>query len=297
MTISLAGLGQVASQTLGKGVHLAKHYAPEILTTVGVVGVVASAVLAAKATLKLEPVVDRLEDGLDLAKTQAAAAGETEKTKDVLYVYGRTVVDVVKLYGPSVSLGVGSIVCIVAAHGIMRRRNVALLAAYNVLEKSFSRYRDRVIEEFGADKDREYRMGFREEKVKNEETGKMEVITKLDPLAPSVYARWFDQVNSTRWEKRAEYNLVTLRCEQDYANDRLRARGYLFLNEVYERLGLEPSQAGQIVGWVISKDGGDNYVDFGMYDANNEGSRLFINGSAPGIFLDFNVDGVIIDKI
>jgi hypothetical protein len=95
---------------------------------------------------------------------------------------------------------------------------------------------------------------------------------------------------------------MTLRAQQEYANQKLQIQGYLFLNDVYDSLGIERSQAGQVVGWYIDKnrhsaESGDCYVDFGMYDFDSEGGRRFINGNAPGIFLDFNVDGVIVDKL
>ena len=88
-----------------------------------------------------------------------------------------------------------------------------------------------------------------------------------------------------------------LRNQQQYANDKLRANGYLFLNEVYEMLGIQKTQAGQIVGWVYDdkNENGDNYVDFGMYDVNRSTCRDFVNGYERSILLDFNVDGSILN--
>jgi hypothetical protein len=95
------------------------------------------------------------------------------------------------------------------------------------------------------------------------------------------------------WQKNSEHNKLFLKCQQSYANDMLQARGHVFLNEVYSWLGLEHSKAGAVVGWVINSDG-DNFVDFGIFDPGN--SR-FVNGQERSILLDFNVDGVIYDKI
>lgn len=303
MTIATmgAGLKLATSRTLFKGVHLAKKYSPEILTTVGVTGFVVSAIMAAKATLKLEPIVDKLNDELAQIKdfSDIATDGETKKAK--VKAYASTTVELGKTYGPTIALSVGSAVCIFSAHGIMRRRNVVLVAAYQTLEKAFGNYRERVVEEFGEEKDLEIRAGLRTDSIK--EDGKTIQVTTVDTNRvkdASPYGRWFDQVNSTEWNKLPEYNLMTLRANQEYANQKLQVQGYLFLNDVYSSLGIEPSQAGQVVGWHIDKKGpntGDCYVDFGIYDFESEGGRRFINGSAPGIFLDFNVDGVIIDKI
>ena len=87
--------------------------------------------------------------------------------------------------------------------------------------------------------------------------------------------------------------------QQNYANDTLKARGYLFLNEVYDMLGIPRTKAGQVVGWIYDEKHpiGDNFVDFGIVDVNNERSRAFMNGYERSIILDFNVDGNILDLI
>lgn len=304
MTIAImgAGLKLATSRTLFKGVYLARKYAPEILTSVGIAGFVVTAVMGAKATLKLEPVVDKLNDDLTRIKDIQHIHPEADIKRDKIRVYTHAVTSLGKTYGPTVALGIGSAVCIVSAHGIMRRRNVALVAAYQILEKSFTNYRERVIEEYGDDKDLEYRSGLKTESIK-EGNKSVQVTSELDRIkGASPYGRWFDQLNSTEWNKLPEYNLMTLRAQQEYANQKLQIQGYLFLNDVYDSLGIERSQAGQVVGWYIDKnrhstESGDCYVDFGIYDFASEGGRRFISGNAPGIFLDFNVDGVIVDKL
>lgn len=108
----------------------------------------------------------------------------------------------------------------------------------------------------------------------------------------SPYARFFDEA-SANWVKDPEINHIFVQCQQNFANNLLIARGHLFLNEVYDMLGIDRSSAGQVVGWVISGDG-DNFVDFGMFEAH---SARFVNGYERSILLDFNVDGVVVDKI
>lgn len=292
-TIKLAGTKSVSRSLL-----IAKKYSPEVLTAVGVVGVVASAVLASKATLKLEATVEDITNDINFNKNRRLVEGhedytDTEYQKDMARAYVQATKEIGKLYGPSVTLGLASIGCIVGAHGIMRKRNVALAAAYKAVETSFAEYRKRVVEELGEDQESDIRRGVREEEVVQD--GKKTIIKTVDARGISQYARFFDEL-STSWKDTAEYNLMFLRTQQNHANDMLIARGHVFLNEVYDMLGIPRTKAGSVVGWVVSKEG-DNFVDFGMYDLKNEKAREFVNGIEKAILLDFNVDGVVYDKL
>jgi len=295
--LSISNIKPLITRSFGRSTLVVKKFSPEILTVVGVVGVIAAAVVASKATLRLEPVVDKLTESVDLAKRNKAeslegAYSDKEYVRDMGAAYTRAVLDLSKLYGPAVTLGLTSITCIVGAHGIMRKRNVALVAAYKAVEQSFAEYRKRVTEDYGQEKDLEYRVGVRKEEEVDEKSGKKVSKKVIDPNGISVYARFFDEFN-VNWEKEAEYNLFFLRSQQNYANDLLKARGHIFLNEVYDMVGIERSGSGAVVGWVLSKDG-DNFVDFGIYDFNNTN---FVNGNESVILLDFNVDGLVYDKI
>lgn len=281
-------------------IKVARRHGPEILTGAGIVSGVATVVLASRATLKVEPIVD--EAGVDIAlqheRTNLVKDGERVVTDDEINYEVRKIkissaLKIAKLYIPAVSVGVLSVSCVLGAHGIMRKRNVALVGAYHALEQSFEAYRKRVAQEFGEEKEADIRRGFRDEErtVK----GEKQVVTHIDPNGISQYARFFDE-SSSSWSKTPEYNLVFLRAQQQYANDLLIARGHVFLNDIYDALGLERSQAGQVVGWVVGPDG-DNFIDFGIYDGDNDRKRMFVNGQERNILLDFNVDGVIIDKI
>jgi len=289
---------------VGRGGLLVKKYAPEILTGVGLVSMSAGAFLAVRSTLRLEETVARAERRVNDTKQSYALSQEnpdeveeyTEANyKRQLYrVYLRNVLEFTKLYGPATSLFISGAGAILAGHGIMRKRNVALVAAYNAVEKSFAAYRARVIEDLGADKDRDYRLGITESSEKGPD-GKKTVVTEVDPTKMSKYARVFDEGNDY-WQDGAGYNQFFLTSEQNRLNDKLLATGHIFLNEVYERLGFPHTPEGAVVGWIISKDG-DNFIDFGLYDASTQSKRNFINGWEKNIWLDFNVDGVIYDKI
>ena len=304
------------------GFQLRKH-SPEILIVAGVVGTVASAVLACKATLKVNEVVDEAKTNIDKIH-EATEKGETEagevysaddSKKDLAIVYVQTGVKFVKLYAPSVVLGTLSIASILASNNILRKRNVALAAAYATVDNGFKNYRNRVIERFGEEIDRElkYNVKAKEvtETVVDEKTGKTKEINVLkkyvDPTDISDYARFFEKYTRDEqgnvcknpyWDENSEYNLVFLKAQQRYANDLLRSKRRLFLNEVYDMLGFPRTKAGQVVGWVYDPDmnvDGDNYVDFGIFAASDNYSDFIYGDDA--ILLDFNVDGNVWDDM
>lgn len=295
-----------------------KKHSPEIMVVTGVVGVVVSAVMACKATTRAGDIVEKAKEDIDgvhqvienpvLAQKYVEQYGEeyTEdaQKKDLAIIYAQTALEFVKLYGPSVLLGGASIACILFSHNILRKRNVALAAAYATIDKGFKEYRGRVIERFGKELDRELKYNIRAKEiteVKVNEDGTHETnkttVEVADPNAlRSDYAKFFDEY-CDGWTKDPEMNLVFLKHQQSMANKKLQSDGYLFLNDVYKMLGIMPTKAGQIVGWVYDEEGGvgDNYVDFGLYDISHEGARDFVNGRERSILLDFNVDGVIYD--
>jgi len=280
---------------------MTKKYSPTILTAVGVVGMVGTTILASRATLKLEPIVAELNDQKILIKDvqkhlqSEELVTDQKQRKEITKAYVKSTKALVVLYGPTITLGLASISCVVAAHGIMHKRNVALVAAYKVVEDAFMKYRHRVIEEFGEDKDQEYRRGVYTEVSVDKETGKKTKQKAMDPNGHSQYAKFFDEGNEN-WQREKSYNLFFLRSQQNFANDLLHSRGHMFLNDIHDMLGMERTSAGAVVGWAITKDG-DNFVDFGVYDFESEMARAFVNGDERSILLDFNVDGVIYDLI
>lgn len=284
----------------GRQVLQLQKHAPTILTYAGVGGFVVAGVLASRATLKLEEKIDTMQVRINEAKERAEEEGYSKKdaVKDVSYAYIRGIADISALYAPAVILGVASGSAIIGSHGAMQKRNLALAAAYATLEKGFNQYRERVRAELGEEKDLDFRLGASKEVEHYEgKDGKQHqrTIKKATIDGYSQYARFFDELNPN-FQKQNSYNLMFLRQKQNYLNDMLLARGHVFLNDVYDELGMDRTSEGAIVGWVISKDG-DNFVDFGIYDAEKSGAIDFVNGRESAILLDFNVDGVIFDKI
>ena len=287
-----------------------KKHSPEILVVAGVVGAVTSAVMACKATTKVHDILEDTKTKVDQVHEVLANEDIPEEKysvedskKDLAIIYAQTGLEFVKLYGPSVALGVLSITAILTSNNILRKRNLALAAAYTTIDKSFKEYRGRVVERFGKDLDHELKHNIKakeiEETVTNEdgtETTATKTVDVANPTKYSDYARFFDEACSG-WTKDPELNLMFLKRQQSYANDLLQRRGYLFLNEVYDMIGIPRTKAGQVVGWVYDENCpvGDNYVDFGIYDIHREKCRDFVNGYERSILLDFNPDGNILD--
>lgn len=293
-------------------IKVQKH-SPEILVGLGIVGVVASAVLACKATTKASDILEESKEKVHQIHQVASNESidddmysEEDKNRDLALVYVQTGVEFVKLYGPAIALGAVSITSILMSHNILRKRNVALAAAYTAIDHSFKDYRKRVIDKFGKEIDRELKYNIKakkiEETVVDEDGKEKKVKSSVDVIEGvegySDYARFFDD-GCRNWEKDSEYNLMFLRAQQQYANDLLVSRGHLFLNEVYDMLDIPRTKAGQVVGWVYNPENpvGDNYVDFGIYDIRRQENRDFVNGYERSILLDFNVDGNIWDLI
>lgn len=294
------------------GLKIKKH-SPEILLAAGTVGVVVSGVMACKATLKVNEILDESKQQIDTIHSVAADPNMAEKytaedsKKGLAIVYTQTAVKMIKLYGPSVGLGVVSLGCMIGSNRILSKRNVALAAAYTAVDKSFKEYRGRVIERFGKQLDKELRYNIKAkeiEEVSKDENGhevvKKEVVDVIedDPNTYSPYSIVFDDGNEG-WDPDPERTKFFLIQQQNWANERLKAKGHLFLNEVYDMLGARRTKAGAQVGWVYDEKNvvGDNYVDFGIFDTRRSKARDFVNGYEKVIVLDFNVDGYILDLI
>ncbi len=300
---------------ISKAKILTKKHGPEILLVGGTILVVTGAVTACRQTLKAHDILEKANEDLqDVEKAIEVSNSEDYTAKDArndrFRVYGRTFIDLAKCYGPSVIAGLIGFGMIFGGHRILKARNIALGAAYSGLLTNFRNYQNKVKEQLGEDKELLLRSGAEKEDISviDEETGKEKKIKNATVMhdhgaGHSVYARLFDEANAN-WSKNPGSNLMFLRSQQNYANDKLRADGYLFLNDVYRMLGFPATSEGQIVGWVYDPGNeeheGDNYVDFDMYDIlykDSDAKRDFLNCREPSVWLDFNVDGVVYDLI
>ena len=289
-----------------KAVMKLKKHSPEILVVAGIAGTVVSAVLACKATTKVAEILDEtkgtldtIHDGMDTGAINGQEYTTEDGKKDTVVVYAQTGMKLAKLYGPAIILGTLSITSILASNNILRKRNVALGAAYAAIDKSFKEYRGRVIERFGEQVDTELKYGIKAKKFEeievDPETGKEKKVKKTvmvaDPNLQSDYAVYFDS-KSRNYETNPDYNRMFLKAQQAFANDKLQTRGHLFLNEILDDLDLPRTPAGQIVGWT--KDGPDGYVNFRIVEVERETED---GRHEPALLLDFNVEGNIWEKM
>lgn len=289
-----------------KAVMKLKKHSPEILVVAGIAGTVVSAVLACKATTKVAEILDEtkgtldtIHDGMETGAINGQEYTNEDGKKDTVVVYAQTGMKLAKLYGPAIILGTLSITSILASNNILRKRNVALGAAYAAIDKSFKEYRGRVIERFGEQVDTELKYGIKAKKFEeievDPETGKEKKVKKTvmvaDPNLQSDYAVYFDS-KSRNYETNLDYNRMFLKAQQAFANDKLQTRGHLFLNEVLDDLDLPRTPAGQIVGWT--KDGPDGYVNFRIVEVERETED---GRHEPALLLDFNVEGNIWEKM
>ena len=296
-----------ASRTFYKVGFTLKKHSPTILAVAGTVGVVTSGVMACKATTKLSTILEEHEENVekihDYADEHGYSEDYTEKDgkKDITIVYTQTGIKLVKLYAPAVALGTISIAAMLGSNHILRKRNIALTAAYTTIERSFKSYRNRVIDRFGEKLDEELLYNIKTKDVEEtvvDEDGKEKTTKKtvdiIDINDIEDYSRLFYEGNPG-WDPDPRFTMMFLKEQQRYANKLLKKRGYLFLNEVYKMLGFSIIP----IGWIYDEENpiGDNRVDFGLLDTEDIDTIRFFNGDERAVLLKFNHDGNILDKM
>lgn len=287
------------SQKVVRTALKSKKNSPQVFFGVGIVGVIGSTILACRATLRLPEAIDAFQEEVDgLPEDHAKRVDdptdpftELDAHKDTFYIYGKNVLQIGKLYAPSALVGAVSIAALTGSHVTLQRRNASLTAAFTGVAAAYEEYRRRVQNDLGKERELDIYHAT-ENRVVHRPDGNTEVVKVVDPNRWSPYARMFDESNPY-WEKGPGVNRLYVQAGQNLFNSKLQVRGHVFLNEVYDHFGFEHTKEGAVVGWILGSDG-DNYVDFGMFDAYNAN---FVNGDERSIILDFNVDGVIYDKI
>lgn len=295
-------------------IYIRKNW-PTIATYAGIGCVVGGTVMACKATTKIyELKVDAGVpiDVVRLAKDDGLIPTESEYSKALAKAYAHGGWVFVKAYAPAAVMEILGITLISASHHEMKTRYASATAAFNALQQSFNHYRQGVIADYGRDADLKYRYGIENKKVEvisQDENGQLTtkkekgptVENMDDPSTYSPWARYFDQ-RSREFEDRPEdweYNVYKLKLMESSCDQKLKTRGYLFLNEVYEMLDLPVTKMGQEVGWYYDPSDRNlsNYVDFGLCEVRRQAVRDFRNGYEKAILLDFNVDGNIMPYI
>ena len=284
-----------------------KAHSPEILMAAGVVGTVASVVVACKATTKLDDILEETNEKVTQIKefdpeTVEAEYTENDRKKDLVITYTKGGLEVIKLYGPSIAILSLSLASMLAANNILRKRNFALMAAYTALDKSFKDYRGRVVKKYGAPIDEELRLGLEKRKISEEitdENGKKKKVKKdVDVVtAEDSTLLEFSEDTSTQWDNIMDYNRSFILARQAYLNDMLHADGYLFMSEVKQLFALPVDATDYQKGWLYKPDNdqGDNLVDLRWRESLKEYTNA--NGDVkykPVIYMDPNYDGLIV---
>ena len=297
----------------------AQKHSPEIFVALAIASGITTVVFAWRAGKKTEKALEEPKRIIAEAKGKRAHIVEAEEKgfeilpesqyteedmkHDVVIGYLKGAGEVAKLYAPVILMGAFSIACVLTSHRILSNRNAGLLAANGVLVKEFDDYRKKVVEKYGEEVDKELRFADKMEEVeekKTDENGKEETVTTKKPKENyqlSDFARCFNE-DSKYWQKDAMYNAMFLNRKMAEMTDRLVANRVLRLNDVYEALGFEKTQAGEQFGWVYDpNDDNKNYVDFGVGDLSQKSVRDFVFGENNAVWLDFNCSEIIYSKI
>ena len=299
-----------------------KNHAPEILMVTGCVGFVGTVVSASKATLKAQEVLGEHHDmKSDIEICRATQTEEdysdSDYKKDIITAYSKTTFGMVKTYAPTVALGTLTVACFLTAYGILKKRNLALIAAYNALNESFNLYRSRVIEDKGAEADAYYMTGKKTDTITvTDEAGNKEKkkIIKGDVNLASPYSFKFSKYKENgernwQWNEEANLNRMYLDGQQDYLTDLLYTRcqfnrnhevirrGSVLLNEVRDLLGEDFTETGSVVGWRFSngEPGCNGYIQFNIVEGTEEDKDT--GKMIPCYYINPNVDGLIYDLI
>lgn len=288
---------QSMSQSVGRHILTMKKNQPDTMFALGIASVLGGTIFACRATLKAKPVVENIQNQVESVRELGSEKSEhpsynaQDYGKDLAYIYVMGAYDILKLYGPAIILTGAGIAALSNSHNTLKERNASLTAAYAVVSEAFEAYRSRVREEVGEEKELDLYVGRSMVSIETDD-GEKEEAYVISSTGLSPYARFFDEASSS-FQKNPELNRLFIQCQESFANDLLHARGHVFLNDVYDMLGLERSTAGAVVGWILDGDG-DNHIDFGIFDVRNE---HFLKSWEPRVLLDFNVDGIVYDKI
>lgn len=314
-TSLVTGAKSIAYRT---GFQIRKH-SPEICMIVGGVAFFGALFNAGRASMKLPDVLQEHKETIEIIKKtandpeKAEVYSEEDAARDTRIVRVRTAGKIVKLYSSTAILAALSLGSMFESNHILRERSAAIAVTYAALNQKFKDYRGRVIEKYGEEIDKNLLYGVQEKMIRAEKIDENnpnntfteeKKVAAVNTNALSDYSVIFDELNSPKfWQNNPDYNMTFLLARQHEANMMLKLHGHLFLNEVYDLLGIARTKAGQVVGWVYDPNDprGDNRVDFGIFPVDileetprGERAREFINHNEANIILDFNVDGDIL---
>lgn len=300
-------------QTANRAVFQVKKHSPEILVIGGVVGAGLATAMAFKQGSVISEIVathHATMDACDEAVENETVYEDDETGEKKVYneetsksdkriVRVDTIGKLAKAAGPTVIVYVASATAILAGLNIMRKRNLALVAAYATVSETFKAYRERVIEEYGEDVDKAMRYGKKEVEIavldeNGNDTGKTEKIN-VEEFTNEDYVVYFNK-DCPGWTSNMNYNVMQVQGIETYLCNYLLSKTYVYLNEAYESLGIHGTRAGQVAGWIYDPGNpdhnGDNVIKTRMEVVHLEQLDGTIEDA---IRIDFNIDGVIVD--
>lgn len=295
---------------IAKGVfNAAKRKSPEILLSAGVVGIVVTVVTACRATLKVNEVLDEHKETMEKIRNypESEKYSEADRKKDTTITYIQTGFKLAKLYALSVGCGALTVTAFLAGHNIMRKRNVALSAAYTAVSKAFNEYRERVKKKFGDEVEKDILLGIEEVEVEEkvvDEKGK-EKTQKTKKKVPNGkgngFVKYITKANPY-YSSNKSYFENWANLLQRHLNDKLKAHqigGFctLYLNDVWSDMALGEEVEAIDEGWIydLRNPFGDNYVQLNCeaVDLPNENTGEF----EPAYAVWFNTDGNITEEL
>ena len=250
----------------GLRTSIVKH-SPEILTGIGIAGMITSTILAVRATPKALVLISDAE----IAKRDAQAkAGKGPDELDGKLTPVETIKVAWKPYVPAAIAGVAGVACIIGASSVSAKRNAALMTAYKLSETAIAEYKAKVIETIGEKKEKVVREKLAEDKVKNDPVTKKEVFitNKGNTLC-------YDYQSGRYFES----DIDKIKKAENELNKRMLNEMYISLNEFYDELGLKPTKLGSQMGWNL--DGGLIELEFSSQIADDGRPCLVIDFSAP----------------
>lgn len=269
---------------------------PTILVVSGIVGFGVTTALAIAATRKLDPTLTKHTSDRKVIELTNYGS-DKDRQRAITRLYAGTALSLTKIYGPTIVAGSLSAAAVLSGHNILKGRHVATMAAYSGLAEEFRSYRARVAKTLGSEAEQEIRDGAHGEWEDDpNHKGEVKRVMKYDLEENAGYLRpWFDETN-VNWTRDPVANYLFLKGVQAHMNNLLKFRGHVFLSDVYEALNLTRVGEAQVAGWLQNGDG-DNFVSFGFMESENPHTVAFRNGAENTVQLNFNIDGLIWDKI
>lgn len=294
--------------------------APTLAIGAGVVGLVGAIYLSGRAAIQSQSIIedykkemkDEDEAYLELKKIEmdeperyaklVEKHGEVNEQSHVVSKIGITMRfagKVLRVYGPTIALAGLSIASIVYGRNAFQKRLASVAAALQVTNATFERYRKSVAEAHGEEAEADlYKSSVKKhlERMGNQIDSIEDAQDARNNVSRTVFARWFDQTNAN-WTNKPGENRMFIASSQNYFNDILQRRGYVFLNEVYTHLGFQPVPEGQTMGWIVNDDYPDTVIDFDIFNSKSEESRAFVNDQTQNVLLDFHGVTYILGEI